>query len=208
MGVRSNGTTVDRYPAGWRRGDDPSAGGVLILGEHGLRLEGRRGGEEAVEAVPYTAIGAVRVGRELGDRVDGRPSIVVEQRGQGQLLIAPRGIGLVAEVADLLAGLTASAAARTTTTIVVAPLRKGAAEKARELVAAGPPFDPAEIGLSEHQVFVTEQEAVFTFSGSGVAALFDNGFRDPLVWRTLLAWRRLLAGRPRVAGATYSWPAS
>lgn len=196
----------ERYPAGWRRTDGTAAGGVLVLGAHGLQLEGRRGGGETAERVPYGSIAAVRVGRALDERVDGRPSIVVEQRDRPALLIAPRGIGLVSEITDLLAALMSSVAKHGAATVVIAPLRKGAAEQARELVGAGPPVDLEELGVTRHQVFLTEHEAVFVFSGNGVEALLDNGFRSPRLWRALLAWRRLLAGSPRVATLVYAWP--
>lgn len=197
---------TDRYPARWRRRDGAAAGGVLVLDDEGLRVQGRRDGEEAAETVAYGSIVRVRAGRATDDRVDGRPSIVVEERGSAPLLIAPHGIGLVAELVDAIAELTSAAAARSSSIVVVAPLREGAAAQARALVADGPPFDPAELGLTEHQVFVTEREVVFSFSGSGVGALLEDGFRDPGLWRVVLAWRRLLAGRPRVASAVYSWP--
>ena len=52
-----------------------------------------------------------------------------------------------------------------TTLVVVAPLREGAQERARELLAEGPPFDPEETVFDRHEVFLGEREVVFLFAG-------------------------------------------
>jgi hypothetical protein len=87
---------------------------------------------------------------------------------------------------------------------LVIPLKRGARMKAEELLAGGPPFDPDDIGLGQHQVLVTDEEAIF---------VFESNERDPLdrlaaeaqEWTAAAAWSELVAGPPRVAESAYSW---
>ena len=37
---------------------------------------------------------------------------------------------------------------------VIAQLRPGTEEQAKQLLAAGPPFDPASLGLTSHDVYL------------------------------------------------------
>lgn len=196
--------TGERYPAGWRVGDATPATGVLVLEPDGFRLEGRRDGEDYAETIAYDSIDAVRIGRLASERIDGRRTIVLERRDAVTLLIEPHGLGMLTEIADALSAMTARAAVTTALNVVV-PLRPGAAAKARELLEAGPPFDPEELGLTEHWVAVTEKEVVFSFSGHGVHSLVQLGVRDPSLWRAGLAWRALIAGKPRVADTVFAW---
>ncbi|MEZ5102698.1 MAG: hypothetical protein R3C15_23460 [Thermoleophilia bacterium] len=89
---------------------------------------------------------------------------------------------------------------------VVCPLRPGAAETARVLVAEGPPFDLAGAGIVRHVVFVGEQEAVFVFEGAEARGAVERLATNPGVWRAAAAWRDLLAGRPRLLDASFAWP--
>jgi len=194
----------EQYAAGWRRGTDAPATGALVLEPDGFRLEGRRDGEELSETITYETIDSVRIGRLAAERIDGRRTIVLDRRGAETLLIEPHGLGMLTELADALSALTARAAVTTALNVVV-PLRPGAAAKARELLDAGPPFDPEALGLTEHWVAVTEKEVVFSFSGHGVHSLLERGAKDPSLWRAGLAWRSLIAGRPRVAETVFTW---
>lgn len=200
------GTTVsgERYPAAWRTGEIAPATGVLVLEPEGFRLEGRRDGEDLVETIAYDSIESVRIGRVGAERIDGRRTIVLERHHADTLLIEPHGLGLLTELADTLSALTAKAAVATALNVVV-PLRPGVAPKARELLEAGPPFDPEELGLTEHWVAVTDKEVVFSFSGHGVHSLVQRGVRDPSLWRAGLAWRSLVVGKPRVAETIFTW---
>ena len=74
--------------------------------------------------------------------------------------------------------------------VVVAPLSPGGAERARELLDAGPPFDLEGSPFEAHDVFVTPNEVVFVFAA---------------VWRAAKAWAECLEGRPRVAREAFSW---
>jgi hypothetical protein len=91
-----------------------------------------------------------------------------------------------------------------TSVIVVLPLRDGCESRARELATSGPPFDPQELPLESHELFLTSNEAVFVFesrSGTTIESLLDT--LD--IWAAATTWRDLVAGPPRLASPAYSW---
>ena len=57
---------------------------------------------------------------------------------------------------------------------LVARLKDGAEPRARELLAAGPPFDARAHGLVHHAVYVSATEVVFVFSGEEVEWSVDD----------------------------------
>lgn len=90
--------------------------------------------------------------------------------------------------------------------VIVAPLAEGAQRRASELLSGGPPFDPRQIGLDRHAVYVTEEEVVFAFEGLDVEwELDDLASEVPDVRQALESWAPLLAGRPRIAREAYFW---
>jgi hypothetical protein len=88
---------------------------------------------------------------------------------------------------------------------VVAPLRRGTVERARELVAAGPPFDPTAIGLTRHAVFVSPREVVFLFEGPDVLRRLGGVIDDMAISASFAAWGPILTGTPRLARQAYGW---
>jgi hypothetical protein len=52
--------------------------------------------------------------------------------------------------------------------VVTLKPRKGAQERATALIDAGPPFDPAELGLVRHSVYLGDDLVIFTFEGEDV----------------------------------------
>jgi hypothetical protein len=48
---------------------------------------------------------------------------------------------------------------------IVARLKEGSGPRAAQLIAGGPPFDLAEIGLASHSVYLSAGEVVFNFDG-------------------------------------------
>jgi hypothetical protein len=89
--------------------------------------------------------------------------------------------------------------------VVVVPLKEGAAETARSLLAKGPPFDLEATDFDRHEVYVSESEAVFLFETPGPSATLKLPGEDPSLWKVAAAWQPLLAGRPRKAMTAYSW---
>jgi nucleotide-binding universal stress UspA family protein len=89
--------------------------------------------------------------------------------------------------------------------VVTARLRPEADERARELVAAGPPFDPGAIGLARHDVLVGGGVAVFVFEGQDVERRIRALLNDPVPSAAFAAWAPLLAGAPTLAREAYHW---
>lgn len=87
---------------------------------------------------------------------------------------------------------------------VLARLKPGTEERAAELVAAGPPFDPRAAGFERHTVFIAHGEAVFVFEGGSLGPLVEllHQATDPSV---LGAWDEILDGMPRVAREAFAW---
>lgn len=191
------------YAVKWREPDGQTYLGRLALGPRTLDLEGRNpAGPVVGRQISYEDVQGLRLGSHGQDRLDGRPTLVVE-RADGTYLVTGAGqsAGIVQELVERLADLRAAAPRRAT---VIVPLREDAVERVRELVAQGPPFDPAAIGLTRHQLLLTEQEAIFIIEAQGddaLAALL--GQVD--VWAAAAAWQNLIAGRPRLAEAVYAW---
>lgn len=92
--------------------------------------------------------------------------------------------------------------------VIVARLKKGAEQAAAELVAAGPPFDPAELGFLRHAAYLSATEVIFVFEGQEIEWRVDdlvaNSFHWP-VQAALEKWRPLVEGQPRIARERYYW---
>jgi nucleotide-binding universal stress UspA family protein len=86
---------------------------------------------------------------------------------------------------------------------ITARLRTGCEDRARALLKAGPPFDPARVGFSRHSVFLGPDLVVFVFEGERVRSLLSAVINDPVRAAAFTAWAPLLAERPRLAHETY-----
>jgi hypothetical protein len=198
--------TASSYPVIWSElGGDPVTG-RLTTGPAALQLQGAREGRLLQRTLAYPDLGAVRIGRLPPDRIGGRPTLVVEPRDGPALLVRPLGPGLLHELADLLAELC-SGTEPVARVAVVLPLKAGALDTVASLVAEGPPFDPADKSLERHEVFLTEREAIFVFSGADACESVRQVMRDSSVWPLAERWAGCIDGAPRLAEAGYSWPA-
>jgi hypothetical protein len=194
------------YAAIWRELTGLLATGKVVLGPDALRLEGAtRQGQLSRREIPYAELEGVRVGRVPSEMLNGRPTLVLARSSGPSLQIEPFGIGMLSELADLLATLSTAQSERLERLVVIVPLRKGTLERARALVERGPPFDPEQSGLERHEVFFGEREVLFLFEGHQVAPLVEQLVRDPGAWPAALDWRSLLAGPPRLAHSGYTW---
>lgn len=195
------------YAVVWREAGGPRYAGKLELGPTALRLQGTGPeGRLSVKRLLYEDLSAVKVGRGAEERIDGRPSLVLEQRAGGRIyVVSLDGLGIVHELAGQVAELTAGKAAVVSRFVVIVPLRAGARERARRLLEEGPPFDPETTPLERHLVFLTNREAVFLFEGPKARALVAHLVGDPAVWKAAAAWQRCLRGPPRLAEEAYSW---
>ena len=92
---------------------------------------------------------------------------------------------------------------------VIARLAAGTQSQAEELIAAGPPFDPAEAGFVRHSVFLGQSTVVFVFEAHEVEWLVDDlvdaQFFHHLLAEALGAWRPLIDGQPQLARERFFW---
>jgi len=91
---------------------------------------------------------------------------------------------------------------------VVATLKPGMVDRARELVAKGPPFDPDALDLQRHMVYLSDDLVVFVFEGGRVSALVRTVARGGTGSAAFSEWEPLLEGIPRLAREEYAWERS
>ncbi len=185
----------ERFAVIFRNGGLEAAG-ALEVERNRLRLSGRgRSGELELE-IPVADLSAVRVGGRPSERLNGYPTLVLERLNLAPVQVAPLGMALLPEIADLLVSLTRRVGGDVLAVSV--PLEPGCLGRAHTLLAEGPPLDPAMLGLNAHEVYLGESEAVFVFHGSNVRATVGQAIRHPAVWRAGLAWQRCFAAAPRI----------
>lgn len=195
------------YGVVWRDGHKPLARGKLELLPRAIRLDGMSGSEPVRREIAYDFLSEIRIGRSPEERIDGRPSLMLEPRTGTALAIASVAqSGVIAEIAERLAALQLGAEGLRRIAVVL-PLRDDAEGAVRELLTDGPPFDPEALGLNRHQVFLTPTEAVFVFESELGAAALETLLQEPELWQTAAAWHPYLAGPPRIAEDVYSWTA-
>jgi hypothetical protein len=91
--------------------------------------------------------------------------------------------------------------------VVTLKLRKGTQERASKLIAAGPPFDPADLGLARHAVYLGDDLVIFAFEGEDVEQRVRVVIDDPVRSASFTSWVPLLAGPPALAHEIYYWDA-
>jgi hypothetical protein len=89
--------------------------------------------------------------------------------------------------------------------LIIARLQEGAHHAAEALIAAGPPFDPEELGLHSHGTYLTAGEVVFVFEGPEVEWIVNDIVDDPVIGAAFGPWRALLDGVPRLAHERFYW---
>jgi hypothetical protein len=87
---------------------------------------------------------------------------------------------------------------------VIARLKEGTTERAAELIAEGPPFDPRAAGFERHSVFLAADQIVFVFEGGSLAPLVRM-LREADDTGALGAWSEVIEGIPHVAREVYAW---
>jgi hypothetical protein len=102
----------ETYPIAWREGQMATAAGKLELSRDEFRLDGIRASVPVASNFDYGALETVRVGRGVADRLDGRPTVILEFRDDLRITIAavvqP---SLVTEIAERLRERQASSPA-------------------------------------------------------------------------------------------------
>ena len=89
--------------------------------------------------------------------------------------------------------------------VLVVPLKENTAARARELLAEGPPFELEATQLERHEVYLTDQEAVFVFEAAGDEPPLRLLAGNPTLRTSASAWRECMDGRPRKAETAFSW---
>jgi nucleotide-binding universal stress UspA family protein len=89
--------------------------------------------------------------------------------------------------------------------VVTANLKPGTEASARQLLAAGPPFEPGRLGLTRHDVYLGVDLVVFVFEGEDLRRRLAALVNDPLRWGAFSAWAPILEGQPRLAHEVYHW---
>jgi hypothetical protein len=190
----------------WREAGEGIARGKVLLLSDAVLVEGvTADGRLSRRQIPYASIEGVRIAREADERLNGRPTLVIERTSAPSVQLDVLGAGMLFELSDLLATLTLERRERYERVSLIVPLKKDRIEEARALVAAGPPFDPESKGLERHEVFLNESEAVFVFEGPNTTDVVQQLARDPAAWRAAMKWRPLLSGSPRLARSAYVW---
>jgi hypothetical protein len=92
--------------------------------------------------------------------------------------------------------------------VVIAELKSGSEAAAADIVRSGPPYDPGEIGLARHGVYVGGSEAVFVFEGPNVEQQLRDLVNDPAASPAFAVWAPLLEGTPSVAHELFYWEAT
>jgi len=90
----------------------------------------------------------------------------------------------------------------------MAKLKPGSHEAAAELLRAGPQYEPGEIGLVRHGVYLGSSEVVFLFEGPDVENRLRDLLNDRAVTASFAAWGPLLEGTPSVAHELFYWEAA
>ena len=91
--------------------------------------------------------------------------------------------------------------------VVTLKLRKGTQEEAAKLIAAGPPFDPGDLGLARHVVYLGDDLVIFAFEGKDVEERVRMVIDDPVRSASFAAWVPLLESAPALAHEVYYWEA-
>ena len=205
------------YPVVFCEPGTAPAAGELTLTADQLTFDGTAHGVRRQLAIRFSDLIEIRIGRLATDRINGYPTLVLERSELPAVQVAPVGAGLLHEIADLVATLAQQQIAAGERLSVVVPLKPGTHHQALQLLEAGPPLDPATLGLRSHVIYLRETEVVFLFEGSDLNARIKKAMRNPAVWRAGLAWQRYLAARPRIVEGVvdldeetpaYSWIAS
>jgi len=92
--------------------------------------------------------------------------------------------------------------------VVVAKLKPGSEGAAADIVRSGPPYDPAEIGLARHGVYLGGSDVVFVFEGRKVEQQLRDLLNDPAASPAFAVWAPLLAGTPSIAHELFYWEAA
>jgi hypothetical protein len=90
---------------------------------------------------------------------------------------------------------------------VVARLKPGSRERAKEIIAEGSPHDLGDAGFQRHSVFLAEEAVIFVLEGSAIEDLVRALVDDPTRSAAFSIWGPLLEGTPVLAREEFYWEA-
>jgi hypothetical protein len=91
--------------------------------------------------------------------------------------------------------------------VVTAKLKRGSYKAAAEILRSGPPYDPGDIGLVRHGVYLSKSEVVFMFEGPDVEHELRHLVNNPVISASFAVWGPLLRGVPAAAHEVFYWEA-
>ena len=91
--------------------------------------------------------------------------------------------------------------------VVIAKLKPDSQSGAAEILRAGPPYDPGDIGLVRHGVYLSGSEVVFVFEGPDVEQQLLGLLNDPAASAAFSVWAPVLEGTPSAAHELFYWEA-
>jgi hypothetical protein len=188
----------EAYPVVFRERNEAPVPGSLALLEGGVLLSGGSRERSAELSIAFSEMRDLHIGHKPEERLNGSATLVIERDQQPPVLVAPIGVGLLHEIADLLGRLANRDSGSPDQLAIMVPLRPGCSERARDLLTLGPPLDPASLGLTGHRVYLEDDNAVFVFTGPGVRRRVQSAMRTPALWKAGIAWRNCIAGQPQV----------
>jgi hypothetical protein len=191
----------ERFAVVFREGTAQAMGRLDVEPDR-LLLEGVSAHGELRLEIPCSELLAVRVVQSPSERLNGHRTLVLERSRGAAIQVAPLGVAFVPEIVSLLTSLTNRDGDALAVRVA---LKDGCLGRARELLAKGPPLDPGSLGLSGHEVYLREGEAVFVFRGSDVRARVGKALAHPAIWRAGLAWQRCFAAAPQIVDAAEAW---
>jgi hypothetical protein len=92
--------------------------------------------------------------------------------------------------------------------VVTARLKPSSEDAATDIVRSGPPYDPGEIGLVRHGVYLGGSEVVFVFEGANLEQELLDLLNDPTASAAFAVWGPLLEGSPSIAHELFYWEAT
>jgi hypothetical protein len=97
---------MESYAVTWREADGATYSGRLELTHRYVRLEGGNSTSGGARHVAYRDIVRIGMARSARERIDGRPTLLLERETSDALLVAAVGQpGALAEIAERLAPL-------------------------------------------------------------------------------------------------------
>jgi hypothetical protein len=91
--------------------------------------------------------------------------------------------------------------------VVIARLKPDSHVAAAQILRAGPPYDPGDIGLVRHGVYLSGSDVVFVFEGPDVEQQLSRLLNDPAASSAFSVWAPLLEGTPSAAHELFYWEA-